>query len=181
MSSVGQKATTSFSGFVPSNPCPPLTTPHRKSSRSYPSRRQVLISAHSSIEFSSRSHNAKVAHLTSQLIASSLSTAASRRSDQDPDALDEDELFAELEEEIENDDGPLREQGLKELQREYARPLPFFSCTRLIIIGVVPASLGAQDGTFEANAGRHARKVHRTDRREGGHSDKCVSSLSRAV
>ncbi|KAI0303271.1 thioredoxin-like protein [Russula brevipes] len=67
---------------------------------------------------SSRSHNAKVAHLTSQLIASSSST---RRSDQDPDALDEEALFAELEEEIENDDGPLREQGLKELQHEMER------------------------------------------------------------
>jgi hypothetical protein len=36
----------------------------------------------------------------------------------DPDSPDEEELFAELEAEIENDDGPLREQGLKELQRE---------------------------------------------------------------
>ena len=62
------------------------------------------------------SQNAKVAHLTSQLLASS---SASRRSDPDSDVLDEDELFAELEAEIENDDGPLREQGLKELQREY--------------------------------------------------------------
>ena len=64
-----------------------------------------------------RPPNPKVAHLTSQLLASS-STSTSR-SDPDPDALDEDELFAELEAEIENDDGPLREQGLKELQREY--------------------------------------------------------------
>lgn len=67
---------------------------------------------------SSRPQNAKVAKLTSQLIASS-----SRRSDSDTDALDDDELFAELEAEIENDDGPLREQGLKELRREYGKPL----------------------------------------------------------
>jgi hypothetical protein len=40
------------------------------------------------------------------------------RSDPDSDALDEEELFAELEAEIENNDGPLREQGLKELHRE---------------------------------------------------------------
>ncbi|KAH9179845.1 thioredoxin-like protein [Lactarius sanguifluus] len=60
-----------------------------------------------------RSQNAKIAHLTSQLIASS--TSSSRL---DQDTPDEDELFAELEAEIENDDGPLREQGLKELQRE---------------------------------------------------------------
>ena len=66
--------------------------------------------------FRNSSQNAKVVHLTSQLLASS---SASRRSDADPDAPDEDELFAELEAEIENDDGPLREQGLKELQREY--------------------------------------------------------------
>lgn len=59
--------------------------------------------------------NAKVAHLTSQLIESS--SASSSRLDQD----EEDELFAELEAEIENDDGPLREQGLKELQREMER------------------------------------------------------------
>ena len=65
---------------------------------------------------SSHSQNAKVAHLTSQLLASS---SASRRSDPDSDALDEEEeLFAELEAEIENDDGPYREQGLKQLQRE---------------------------------------------------------------
>ncbi|KAH9006960.1 thioredoxin-like protein [Lactarius hatsudake] len=63
-----------------------------------------------------RSQNAKIAHLTSQLIASS--TSSSRL---DKDTPDEDELFAELEAEIENDDGPLREQGLKELQREMER------------------------------------------------------------
>ena len=74
------------------------------------------------ILFPFSSQNAKVAHLTSQLLASS---SASRRSDADPDALDEDELFAELEAGIENDDGPLREQGLKELQREYAKPVDF--------------------------------------------------------
>ena len=67
---------------------------------------------------SSRPQNPKVAHLTSQLLASA---STSTRSDPDPDALDEEELFAELEAEIENDDGPLREQGLKELQREYGR------------------------------------------------------------
>jgi len=67
---------------------------------------------------SSRPQNLKVAHLTSQLLASS---STSGRSDPDPDALDEDDLFAELEAEIENDDGPLREQGLKELQREMER------------------------------------------------------------
>ncbi|KAI9512214.1 thioredoxin-like protein [Russula earlei] len=63
-----------------------------------------------------RFQNAKVAKLTAQLLASSSSTPCS-----DPDAFDEDELFAELEAEIENDDGPLREQGLKELQREMTR------------------------------------------------------------
>ncbi|KAH8999250.1 thioredoxin-like protein [Lactarius akahatsu] len=46
-----------------------------------------------------RSQNAKIAHLTSQLIASS--TSSSRL---DQDTADEDELFAELEAEIENDD-----------------------------------------------------------------------------
>lgn len=62
--------------------------------------------------------------MASQLLASSSSSiAASRRSDLDDDALNDDELFAELEAEIENDDGPLREQGLKELQREYGKPL----------------------------------------------------------
>jgi hypothetical protein len=69
----------------------------------------------------SRPQNAKVAHLTSQLLAPSSST---RRSDSETDALDDDELLAELEAEIENDDGALREQGLKELQREYGEPLP---------------------------------------------------------
>jgi len=59
--------------------------------------------------------NAKIAHLTSQLIASS--SASSSRLDQD----EEDELFAELEAEIENDDGSHREQGLKELQHEMER------------------------------------------------------------
>ncbi|KAH9966085.1 thioredoxin-like protein, partial [Russula dissimulans] len=39
----------------------------------------------------------------------------------DRDASEEDELFAELEAELENDDGALREQGLKELQREMER------------------------------------------------------------
>jgi hypothetical protein len=72
----------------------------------------LIIFSHAS----SRPQNPKVAHLTSQLLASS---STSSRSDPDPDALDEDDLFAELEAEIENDDGPLREQGLKELQREY--------------------------------------------------------------
>ncbi|KAH9062837.1 thioredoxin-like protein [Lactarius vividus] len=64
-----------------------------------------------------RSQNAKIVHLTSQLIASS--SVSSSRLDQD--TPDEDELFAELEAEIENDDGPLREQGLKELKREMER------------------------------------------------------------
>lgn len=67
---------------------------------------------------SSLPQNPKVANLTSQLLASSSTTS---RSDPDPDTLDEDDLFAELEAEIENDDGPLREQGLKELQREMER------------------------------------------------------------
>jgi hypothetical protein len=41
------------------------------------------------------------------------------RSNTDSETLDEDELFAELEAEIEDDsNGFLREQGLKELQRE---------------------------------------------------------------
>jgi len=67
--------------------------------------------------------------LTSQLIASSSSyIAASRRSDSDNDALDDDELFAELEAEIEDDDGPLREQGLKELQREYGKTITTYYC-----------------------------------------------------
>ena len=69
------------------------------------------------------SQNAKVAHLTSQLIASS--TAAPRLDE------DEDELLAELEAEIENDDGPSREQGLKELQREYID-----LCTRLAVLQI---------------------------------------------
>ena len=43
------------------------------------------------------------------------SSASSSRLDQD----EEDELFAELEAEIENDDGSNREQDLKELQHEY--------------------------------------------------------------
>jgi hypothetical protein len=46
-------------------------------------------------------------------------SSAHGRSDPDPDALDEVELFAKLEEEIENDDGPLREQGLKEVSKNY--------------------------------------------------------------
>ena len=49
----------------------------------------------------------------------------SRFSGADADIPDEDELFAELEAEIENDDGPLREQGLKEIQREYGKPVTF--------------------------------------------------------
>ncbi|KAI0269119.1 thioredoxin-like protein [Gloeopeniophorella convolvens] len=66
---------------------------------------------------SSRPRNEKVAQLTSQLLASS-ATSTSRS---DPDDLDDEELFAELEAEIENDDGPHRERGLKELQREMER------------------------------------------------------------
>jgi hypothetical protein len=54
---------------------------------------------------------------------------------------DEDELFAELEAEIENDDGPSREQGLKELQREYID-----LCTRLAVLQI------ADDATVEWNA-----------------------------
>ena len=60
-------------------------------------------------------------HLSAPRVFIEASSSTSTRSDPDPDALDEDELFAELEAEIENDDGPLREQGLKELQREYGR------------------------------------------------------------
>jgi hypothetical protein len=71
----------------------------------------------------SNPQNAKLAHLTAQLRATSTSKAPSGRSDPDTDALDEDELFAELEAEIDDEDGPIREQGLKELQREYGRPL----------------------------------------------------------
>lgn len=86
----------------------------------------ITFSLVSSSFSSSRPQNAKIANLTSQLIASSSSSiAASRRSDSDTDAPDDDELFAELEAEIENDDGPRREQGLKELQREYGKPLLF--------------------------------------------------------
>src|SRR6266702_5249266 len=35
-----------------------------------------------------------------------------------------------------------------------------------------------QNGTHEANAGRDARKICRVDRREGGDTDECVSSLT---
>ena len=38
-----------------------------------------------------------------------------------------------------------------------------------------------QDGTFEADAGRNAREIHRADRREGGHPDECVSPHSRVL
>jgi hypothetical protein len=71
-----------------------------------------------------QSQNAKVAHLTSQLLASS-STSTPRLDE------DEDELFAELEAEIENEDGTSREQGLKELQREYID-----LCTRLTVLQI---------------------------------------------
>jgi hypothetical protein len=90
--------------------CLPLKAARRKSSRSH-----SLSNAHSYF-ISSHLQNPKVANLTSQFLASS---SAHGRSDPDTDALDDDELFAELEAEIEDDDGPLREQGLKELQREY--------------------------------------------------------------
>jgi hypothetical protein len=101
--------------LLQTKPCPA----RRKSSRPFV-KATTLSNSHSYlISFSypsSRPQNPKVAHLTSQLLASS---SASSRSDPDPDAFDEEELFAELEAEIENDDGPLREQGLKELQHEY--------------------------------------------------------------
>lgn len=53
--------------------------------------------------------------LSAQLLDPTASTSASRS---DPDALDEEDIFAELEAEIENDDEWVREQGLKELRRE---------------------------------------------------------------
>ena len=97
----------------------------RKSSRPLVNA-ATLSNSHSYFDIfsypSSRPQNPKVAHLTSQLLGSS---STSSRSDPDPDALDEEELFAELEAEIENDDGPLREQGLKELQREYGGAVYF--------------------------------------------------------
>jgi hypothetical protein len=93
-------------------PCPPLTTTRSEHWRCiHPTLIPILFCSNSTPQ------NAKVAHLTAQLRASS-------RSDPDTDALDDDELFAELEAEIEDEDGPLREQGLKELQREYGKLLP---------------------------------------------------------
>ncbi|KAI0322477.1 thioredoxin-like protein [Amylostereum chailletii] len=68
----------------------------------------------SDIDVYSGPRNPKVALLTSQLI-SGPSPSTSRS---DPDDLDEEALFAELEAEIENDHGIAREQGIKELQRE---------------------------------------------------------------
>ena len=82
---------------------------------------QILFPILSPVRSNSTPQNPKVAHLTAQLRAPS---APSGRSDSDTDALDDDELFAELEAEIENDGGLLREQGLKELQREYGKLLP---------------------------------------------------------
>jgi hypothetical protein len=110
------RATVTDSYCPQTKPCPA----RRKSSRPLINA-TTLSNPHSYFDLFShpssyRPQNPKVAHLTSQLLASS---SASGRSDPDPDALDEEELFAELEAEIENDDGPLREQGLKELQREY--------------------------------------------------------------
>ncbi|TFY67793.1 hypothetical protein EVG20_g3811 [Dentipellis fragilis] len=62
--------------------------------------------------------NSKVSILSAQLTAPGASSSQSRS---DPDELDDEALFAELEAEIENDDGPFREHGIKELQREMER------------------------------------------------------------
>ena len=61
--------------------------------------------------------NPKVALLAAQLAAPSTSTSRSR-SDRDDEELDDDELFAQLEAEIEDDEAKFREHGVKELQRE---------------------------------------------------------------
>jgi hypothetical protein len=134
-----------------------------------------------SILFRSNStpQNAKVAHLTAQLRAPSASIAPSGRAGPDTDALDDDELFAELEAEIEDEDGPLREQGLKELQREYGKLLPLVASrpqSDKYLTGHTFLTR-AQDGTPKADAGGNAWKVYRADRREGDHPDECVSSL----
>lgn len=63
------------------------------------------------------SRNPKVALLAAQLAAPSTSTSRSR-SDRDDEDLDDDELFAQLEAEIEDDEAKFREHGVKELQRE---------------------------------------------------------------
>jgi len=97
--------------------------------------------------------NAKVAHLTSQFVASSFASS----SHLDRDAPDEDELFAELEAEIENDDGPLREQGLKELQREYGD-----LCTALQFRKWLTTL--TQDGTHEEEM--HGKYAELTDEKE---------------
>ena len=58
-------------------------------------------------------------------------------------------MFAELEAEIENDDGPLREQGLKELQREYGGAVYLFPQVSLL------SGYGfycVKDGPLEADA-----------------------------
>ncbi|EIM88308.1 thioredoxin-like protein [Stereum hirsutum FP-91666 SS1] len=59
--------------------------------------------------------NPKVELLSAQLLNSAASTSEPRS---DPDALGEEDIFAELEAEIENDDAWVREQGIKELRRE---------------------------------------------------------------
>ncbi|TFY82210.1 hypothetical protein EWM64_g1804 [Hericium alpestre] len=65
------------------------------------------------------SPSAKITSLTAQLTAPASSKSKSR-SDPD-DELDEEALFAELEAEIENEDGHYREQGIKQLQFEIER------------------------------------------------------------
>ncbi|KAI0068785.1 thioredoxin-like protein [Artomyces pyxidatus] len=67
----------------------------------------------SDAEIYTGSSNPKIAILTKELLAQTPSTSRS-----DPDERDEEDIFAELEAELENDDGPLRDHGLKELQRE---------------------------------------------------------------
>ncbi|THH14882.1 hypothetical protein EW146_g5512 [Bondarzewia mesenterica] len=62
--------------------------------------------------------NSKVTILTAQLTAPSKPSTSRSRSDPDQEELDDDELFAQLEAEIENDDEKSREYGLKELHRE---------------------------------------------------------------
>ena len=53
------------------------------------------------------------------------STSYTRDDDRDHSDIDDDELFAQLEEEIENGDAHLRDGGLERLQREFVQHLEF--------------------------------------------------------
>ena len=111
------------------------------------------------------SSNSKVNELTNRL-----TDPYASRSDPDED----EELFAQLEAEIENDDNAaLRERGIEELKQEWG--------ANLFII-VYFAELGLmltfeQDGEIARHESYWTRSVWRVDGRERDHKAYCVSNF----